>query len=255
MRIDVKRGDRFAPGSSAYGRLRRLIILSYRMNPVRLIAPMMWTVMTNVGRKKSVAFMVVALSVLIGLSTADRLANSARLGVNTDDFYALSRTRGVDYRFYEDQRETGKPYPRTPSIQSDVIKDPYLKLFIPYYPARHNAAMARTCPNLKRLRSRGLHISAGADVADSLTGPALDCLATIHNVKLDGAPVRDLQFSFYEQPATGVRGVIAYIPADSLTHGQHRLEVMPIPPAELPTDTAALKTAAWKQPFIIPFWK
>ena len=85
--------------------------------------------------------------------------------------------------------------------------------------------------------------------------PALRCIAKLHAVKLDGASLDNLELSFYEHAATGLRGVVGYIPIDSLSKGRHVLTIMPAPPEEIPTDSAKLANAPWKQPFVIPFWK
>jgi hypothetical protein len=53
----------------------------------------------------------------------------------------------------------------------------------------------------------------------------------------------------------GMRGILAYIPVDSLPPGRHVITVMPVPPAKLLTDTPALANAVWKKPYVIPFWK
>ena len=97
----------------------------------------------------------------------------------------------------------------------------------------------------------------GADpyLADSLVVPALACIARLHAVTLDGVPQPLLEFSFYEQPRTGLKGIVAYIPADSLAHGRHLITLNSIPPSEVPTDSTRLANAAWKKPLEIPFWR
>ena len=241
--------------ASKYRVLRRIIVLSYSMTFMRLLGPMMFTLMTNVGRRKSMITLSVLLVVLLAATITDRLVNTDLLSANTYDYFASSRRHEINYRFYESQREPGKPYPRLPSIQSDVIRDPYVKLFIPYYPQRDNGAIARVCPSLRPLQDRGVQLGTDKPLPDSLTEPVLHCIAQMHDVKLDGAPMPNLDFAFYEQQESGLKGVIAYIPLDSSARGRHVLEVLPTPPATLPTDTAQLRTAAWKQPFVIPFWR
>jgi hypothetical protein len=248
-------GDDVDVHAAKYRFLRRLIVIGYSMTFVRLLAPMMFTLMTNIGKRKAIVALYVLLMLLMVFTFVDRLANSDRLTANSYDYFASSDNHEVNYRFYESQREDGKPYPRLPSIQSDVIRDPYVKLFIPYYPLRDNGAIARLCPSLKPLQERGIQFGADDPVPDSLSVPVLRCIAQIHDVKLDGAPLGGLDFSFYEQQASGLKGVIAYIAVDSSSRGKHVLEVMPTPPATLPSDTAALRTAAWKRPYVIPFWR
>jgi hypothetical protein len=250
--IDRARGERMAPGSRQYRLVHRLMRFSFAINMMRVTGPMVWTLMTNIGRARSMVFMYVAIIGLILVSAADRLAQSDRLSVNAYDFFGASRVHSVIYRFYEDQRQPGKSYPRVPSIQSDIIRDPYVKLFIPYYPRRDNAAIARACPGIKPLQARGIQIGGDAYLADSLVTPVLACIAKLHAVTLDGVPRPEVEFSFYEQPVTGVKGVIAYIPADSLTRGRHVLGVLPVPP---PPTSRSVNNPDGRKATEIPFWR
>jgi hypothetical protein len=159
----------------------------------------------------------------------------------------MSNRFGVDYRLYESQRAPDDIYARLPSIQSDIITGPYVKLFIPYIPRRHNEVVAKTCPSLHPVRSRGLQLGGDTPVPDSLAIPVLECLSRIHAVTVDGAPLRDLQFRFYEHPTSGIKGIITYIPADSLTRGQHLIMVR-----QVPSPDSTLPVPA---PVTIPFWR
>jgi hypothetical protein len=251
--VDKARGDRYPPGTRGHRILRALMRFAFGINLTPVIGPMMWTLATNLGRKKSVVFLYVALTGLILVAVADRLAQSDRLSINSYDYFGASRTRAVNSRFYESQRLPGKSYARAPSIQSDIIKDPYVKLFIPYSPRRDNPAIASTCPTLKPIADRGLQIGADVSLPDSITVPVLSCIARMHAVSLDSAPRPDVEFSFYEHPTTGVKGVIAYIAVDSLPRGRHVIGVVPTPPTPLPKDSAVRED--WKRPTLIPFWK
>jgi hypothetical protein len=253
--LDKRFGARMTPGSRSHRFTTGALRLAFAMNLLRFTGPMMWTMMTNMGRRKAMAFMFVTLTLLVAIATADRLANSDRLSLNSYDFFARSRAHEVLASYYENQREDGRPYPRTPSIQSDIIREPYVKLFLPISARRHNAALLRECPGLKPIGDRGLQIGADSYVPDSLAEPVLACVAKLHAVTLDSVARPDLSFSFYENPSTGIKGVITYIPADSLARGRHVLGMLPIPPEELPKGTAALNAAPWKKPILIPFWR
>ncbi len=253
--IDKKYGETMSRESRGYRVISGMLRFAYAINLMRLLGPMMWTIITNVGRTRAIALLYVALGALIMLSAVDRLVQGDRLSMNSYDFFAASRDHGVRYQYYENQREEGETYSRVPSIQSDIIRDPYVKLFVPFSPPRHNAAVARTCPTLKPLQDRGVSIGADPFLDDSLVMPVLACLTKIHAVTLDGAPQPSVSFAFYEHPGTGLKGMIAYIPVDSLPHGRHVISVLQVPPAELPTDSAALAKASWRQPLVIPFWR
>ena len=252
--IDKRMGPRLVPGTRGYRIVHGLLRASIAINMVRLMGPMMWTLMSNVGRKKAVAVMYVGLMSIMVLAAADIMLRRGSLNINNYDFFGPSLAHGVSNSHYENQRPSNAS-PRAPMIQSDIIRDPYVRLFIPYSPQRHNAALRRVCPGLKPLQEQGLQVGAERPVPDSLAVPALQCIANLHAVKLDGATLANADFSFYEHAATGLRGVVTYIPVDSLAKGRHVITIMPVPPEPLPTDSATLANPPWKQPFVIPFWR
>lgn len=232
--------------------LRRGVGLALVLNPTMIVGPIMFTLMTNIGRQKTRAVLIAALLSVIVIASVDRLNRADKLAINGYDFFALSREHGVDYRFYESQRPEGAAPDRLPFIQSDVVTDRYVKLFVPYLPAVDNAAVAARCPRLAPLDSRGLHLHSHASVADSLAGPVLECLTALHAVTLDGTPLANPGFAFYEQPKTGERGILSYIPADSLAPGRHELTVaVTVDPA----DSAGIKGYTPPKPWVISFWK
>lgn len=243
--IDRRFGARLSPRSQSV--LRRFVIYGFRGTAQGVISPIFIPLITNVGRGKIVAIFYFALFGILGVVIAERLARNDQLSLNSYDFYSSSNRFGVDYRLYESQRSPDEMYARLPSIQSDIVTGRYVKLFIPYIPRRHNAMVAKTCPTLHPIQSRGLQLGGDTPVPDSLAIPVLECLARIHDVTLDGAPRHDLQFRFYEHPASGIKGIITYIPADSLTPGQHVIMVRQVPSAD--------STVALPAPVTIPFWR
>ena len=247
--IDRRWAARFAPGSWQVRALRGAARYSYHVSFLNVTGPVFLTLLTNIGRRKLTLIFYLAFLGIIVYVAADRLASSDRLSVNSYDYFGASDTHGVNYRFYESQRGDEEILPRTPSIQSDVIRDPYVKLFIPYSPARHNELLPQTCPHLRILQERGLQLGADPAVADSLAVPVLECLAKVHAVTINGAPLRDPDFRFYEHPRTGIKGVIAYIPADSLPRGRNVITVKPAP------RTGEDAPRVPPRPYVIPFWR
>jgi len=130
--------------------------------------------------------------------------------------------------YYEDQWPEEGFSRLAPSIQSDVIEEPYVKLFIPYLPSRHDEVFAQRCPNPQ---------------------DKLACAALLHRVAVDGRAVPDLTFLFYTHPKLGARGFLAYIPTAGLASGPHLLRIEPLP----------LRKRKWlrrkdPQPYFIRFW-
>jgi hypothetical protein len=245
--VDRRYGARLGPG--AQGVLRRFVVLNYRGTAQGLLSPIFIPLMTNVGPKKVRVIFFLSLIGILACVIAERFARQDLLSINSYDYFARSIRYGIDYRFYENQRESDEIYARLPSIQSDIIAGSYVKLFIPYVPRRHNPALAKGCPALHPLQGRGLQVGVDAPVADSLAIPVLGCLARIHAVTLDGTPLGDLQFRFYEHPVSGIKGILAYIPAERLAPGQHEITVNQAPSPD------AAPNAATQAPWVIPFWK
>lgn len=246
--VDKRFGARLTPGGRAHRMVKALARFTYYAGILNVTGPIFLTLTTNIGRKKVTALIYVALFGVLVAASAERLARGDRLSINSYDYMGASKMHGVAAGFYESQRAKGNVFPRTPSIQSDIIRDPYVKLFIPYSPLRDNVAVARVCPGTKVLQKRGLQLGADLPVPDSLAVPALQCLARIHAVTLNGARLDRVDFNFYRQPESGVRGILAYIPADSLPRGRNVLTVAQTP--RFGDDASRTPLT----PFVIPFW-
>ena len=155
---------------------------------------------------------------------------------------------GLDPVHYRNQRVPGVVEPRNPSIQGDVVEGPYLKLFLPYYPRRHNTLMAEQCPEISPFRPAGLVFDPESP-DPAAASAAANCLAFLHEISLDGASIAGLRFDFTREAESGVTGVIAYIPTRSLEPGRHELVVIS-PGKTKDSDDGAPATIR----HVIPFW-
>lgn len=102
---------------------------------------------------------------------------------------------------------------------------------IPYRVSRHNAWL-EACPE------------AGAEVEAERA--RLDCLATLHDVRIDGDPVAQLRFDAFEDPDNGVEGMLAMIPVRALAHGRHELTLLAPPHPDRASPPLTYR---------IPFWR
>ena len=74
----------------------------------------------------------------------------------------------------------------------------------------------------------------------------------VESVSRSGRPLANPGFAFYEQPKTGQRGILAYVPADGLSAGRHELTVnVTVDPA----DSAGVEGYTAPKPWVIPFWR
>ena len=80
----------------------------------------------------------------------------------------------------------------------------------------------------------------------------LRSLASIHGVAVNGTQRPEIDFRFYTQPATGLRGIVGYIPTASLPRGRNVLVVQPAPRRRVSPGEEAKRRPL--TPYTIPFW-
>jgi hypothetical protein len=237
--IDMRYGDRI-DGRGRLGRaLRVLLRLSTGTLPdgVRSLAAVLTS---NLDKRVAYGAMLVGLG---GASMSAKVAvldqTDALPGRSNYSYFAEDQGAGVVTAwYYESLWGSGTPNTRLPSIQSDVITEPYVRLFVPYVPARHTPALRRTCPGLRPL--------ADDDAPDAAAAAVLACAARLHAVTLDGRPLTEGRFRFFTNPRTARRGFLMLVPVADLPPGEHVFTVR---------RAARDETAAPRPPDVIPFWK
>lgn len=244
--IDRRSGGTLAPESRAARYVRAMGQGSARITRYMVFQPLILTIVTNLREQKRI-FVFFMVFLVGGMLVAGR----ERLFVGraiTDGYEWIpddAGRLGLDPGFYDDRRVPDGPAPEVPSIQSEMVRDPYVRLFIPYRPRRHNELLENGCaprgngPTRPALPTR--------PTTDASREAVLACLARLQPVTLNGRPLA-VPFRFYTQPKTGVRGIAAFIPAQGLPRGENVLTVGRLP--RLEPDSASRA----RPPFTIPFW-
>jgi len=245
--IDRRRGDALDPEGRTARTIRTIGRGSMKVSRFALFQPLLLTILTNLGgQRRAMLFFIFLATGGVLFAGRDRLFAGRPV---TDRYTYLPDNPGrlvVDPRFYEDKRGEDEVIYDVPSIQSDMVRDPYVRLFIPYRPRRHNELLAYGCgmpsPTAPRPAPRGAH--PATEAADSAV---LACMAALQPVALNGRPIA-VPFRFYTQPESGVRGIAAYIPVAGLPRGENVLSIVRLPlPVAKPSDRPP-------PPFAIPFW-
>lgn len=242
--LDKRRGGRI--GRRGRWGVRGAVRMMYWSQLGSLTSTISNTLFSNLNRTKAVGLLYLAFAGLMGFFIVRDVI--IRMDGNTLDSYeylpAEAGASSVSFRYYEDQWPAGFVDARAPSIQSDIVRDPFLRLFLPYFPRRHNYLLQERCPETAAtLDAANGEASEGADQA------LLDCLAAMQQVKLNGAPLR-MRLHHYTRPDTGLRGVLAYIPTAELPAGENLLVVEAIPRPERNRDDDDEPL----DPHFIPFW-
>lgn len=127
---------------------------------------------------------------------------------------------------YENLKSFGKDdhIITSPLIQSDVIKDNYIKLFIPYDINIHNKLLAK-CEDLKPIDQyfRAKILDIGYRIKGSDVKKSLDCFSKVYSIAVDDSVYNNLKMLFYEHPNNNEKGIMTYIPIQNLNRGYHKL--------------------------------
>lgn len=237
--VDMRRGARLVPGGRAERVVRALLRVASGLTPdgVRSLGAVLTS---NVNKRVAYTAAALVFAGAFVASNQDLFGSGVPGATSYRYFTEGQRPSVVTADFYESLRPADDAPRRLPSIQSDVVTDPYVRLFVPYVPGRHEPALRRVCPTLRP--PAGDDRAAAAPSTDSAV---LACATRLHAVTLDGRAVAGA-FHFFTNPRTERRGFLMLIPAASLAAGEHAITLQPARAEPAPADTAPIR---------IPFWK
>ena len=236
---DRTRGRRAARDSTEARWLRRGFRFYGAIGFSRSNNPLLMLFASNEGGRPTAWLVGTTVALMMGVVTFQAI--SARVGWGFGDYRGLpdDRITSPDILLpmhYASQRGEAVILVPPPYIPDPVVRGRYLRVFIPYLPSRHNLALARRCPE------------AVADETEGGARARLDCLAAIHDLRIDGQPV-GVVLDAAEDPQTGQRGLVAMIPTAGLAPGRHELTLMPAAgKGGRPVDEDT-------RPYRIPFWR
>lgn len=213
-------------------RLRRLLFpvlnILLVLTPVQLSNSIMFTLRTNVAKGKILSVLTIFLAFIMLAPLVELLG-----GYSRHIFFAKKDSpQSMEAAFYENFRQTeGNTIDRTlfryPSIQADVITDPYVRLFLPYRANDNDSIQARIGQDFRGFHREGLYLLLPNDAQenDSTRRRALAGLSSIYSVSVNDSLYSSLEFFFHKHPQIGVPGLLAYIPVQGLKHGKNLLVV------------------------------
>lgn len=254
--MDKRLGERAAEGSGLRRFLRASAVFTYYLAAMPFYGSAMTLLTSNRRRRlSSSAFGLAAVGLMVFFMVKDVFLPRGAVSVDGYAFIPDVAGRfGVEPAYYESQRRAGQPYEDTPSIQSDVVREPYVRLFVPYYPARHNRLFARRCPELKPFPDENfVPDSRRLPPPDSAQRAVLACWARVQPVTLNGRPLA-VPFRFYTHPRTGSRGIVAHVPTAGLPRGENVITVARTPRSGELEAAADSAKAPRRPPHYISFW-
>ena len=270
--VDRLRGDRIAPGSL----LHRAIVFVHRMGfrtPVlRTTMPLLLTLSSNRPTQRTYVFLFVAMMGTLFFVMGEVLVRREILRFDLFPHLPGQPTsHALDPDHYEDRRDADAAV-MLPYIQSELVTDDYVRLFVPYLAERHAAGLARACPGLEPLSRRRFGFAARTRLDEARSVETLACFERMLEITIDGAAV-PVALQFGSEARSGQRGVVAMIPVAALTPGRHVLALSrPSRPRDQPGNPAvdeqpasgeaeaqptpgAVPVAPGELRYEIPFWR
>ena len=233
-------------GSRGLGRLVMLgMRAAYATSPAS-IRSLSSVLSTNISPKVVFVGMAVGTAIFIGVAS-ERLDDAGGLSnAGNYTYFSDGGLGAVEAARYGTLRGDLPAPDRTPSLDSDVATGPYLRLFVPYRPLVHGAAIPATCPGVRPLDFDD-DVDREGPAVRAATEAVLRCAERLHAVTLDGRPLASLRFRFFADPKTNRRGFLAYLPTAGLAAGEHLITVRPV---RRPGDDRAPPV-----PYLLPFWR
>ncbi len=117
-----------------------------------------------------------------------------------------------------------------PSIRSQIVKDNYLPLFVPYIPTAHDATIKSICPDLEPGYDTGFKLEGGITagrIINRLAVPSelLDCMKQLWRVSIDDSLYTEVNFRFYQHPLRDQNGLLTMIPIHHLDRSEHFVKI------------------------------
>ncbi|MEN8164578.1 MAG: hypothetical protein ABFS37_10650 [Acidobacteriota bacterium] len=232
--------------------IRLLVNIAYALSPMRLVGTTQLTLGSNISDTK-VGMVILGSVLTLGLfHVGGVFFGEGIVRIDSLTFFPDSlREQGVDPRHYRDLRNLTAVEPKIPTMQNDIVEEPYVKLFIPYLPRRHNHLVEQACPDLQQLSKNGLDAGKGERLEDSLIQDTAECLGSLFEISLDGEKLQDLHFDFTIEQETGLEGIVSFLPVNGLESGRHELVILSPPK---PGKTKEAPIAPEPVRHLIPFW-
>lgn len=211
------------------------------------------------SRVTGVRFQIITLSIVLimmGVTFASIVWRMA--GVRMDSYVYFPPLRGnelaIDPGSYESMRGPDASH-LLPTIESDVISSPALRVFLPFDADDGNKVVANSCPEVEPYRAEGLHRARRSSYEPDPTRDAavLECLSNMATVQLDGVAVQP-DWRFSARSSDGKAGLMGYIDLSTHEPGMHSLHIIVVDEVVDTPETADAEHDDGLRDYHIPFW-
>ncbi len=245
--IDKVLAERGHPTGRISRAVQRTLSVAYHASGGPLFMPIQFTLFSRVPKKIIwPLFLSVFIALMFGILTTE-FTRLGTVAVSSSEFTPLrGGPRSMRAAHFADTRE---PNNTAPYIQSDIVRDPYVKLTIPLVALRMNDQIGQACPGLEPPGRAGL--TGGPERTDPVDAQyeaaLLSCLGRIWTVQLNGTQLA-LEWDLVWSGGVTLQSVVAYLPTADLERGAHVLEITEIPRRGGTAEERAEQEASGEQP-------
>lgn len=240
--VDRTLGARLSPEGRGRAVLRTIYGVYGRVGMSHRGNPTMAMVSSHIGERRTILLSTVVMLAVVVAVIWSHDAQRNPLGIGNYDALPAplpGAARTIDPAHYDDTRDVARGG-AVPYVQSLIVREPYLRLVVPYQPHRDNAALRTACRGVDGLPREERH------------SVLLDCLQRLHPVELDGKPLASLHYDLGSDPRTERPALLAMIDVRVLVPGRHELRVAR--PAAIKRD-GDVDDDTTNMPYRIPFWR
>ncbi len=154
--------------------------------------------------------------------------NSIQVETNRDFYSHSSFEHSMIHAMYDNLRAENQMIPLA-SIQSDMITDDYIRLFVHYH-KNEDQWLKKMCVTQAEFEpADSLSRYEKASLRDQ---NALQCFQTYLSIQIDGQEQNNVEWLFHTHPNKGEQGVITYIPIANKAAGKHVISIKKHVPKE-----------------------
>jgi hypothetical protein len=210
--VDRHYGHRIPAGTRAGRWFAAALRTAMWLSPARATGPVQFVFQNHLGEKKLGGAIAVAAAVMATVLIGGMLWRSGQFRIDGWRYFDDSPAAEAyfDPRYYRDSPATRDGL--LPSIDAEVITGPYLKLYLPYRPRRHNPLLDTKCPQPADDRAQ--------------------CVGNLYTVSLAGQALTGLTFDFTRDMPSGFVGVATFLDVRTLAPGRHELTIVAPPRRE-----------------------
>lgn len=256
--LDSIFGKRLPAGHWFSRFLERALTLASWVNGTRYAQPLLASLTTRVGGRRGGLVLALVLGLVLMATIVDTLSKVSdfsllRSGMLTEQ----NRSTGAHAIHYAQSRKQSRRYSNAPYIPAEVVEGPYLRLFVPYAPERHDAMMLAQC-----VPSVAVDVDASVDPMAAMRATdqqerraeaeRMACFGRQLAITLDGLPLTGQRYERHRDAHSGHDGALAMIDVRNLTNGRHELAIARHPRA---VNALRFNVDSPAPPDRIIFWK